>query len=77
MGWYVAFQLNLYDVGLKIESDAIIEAITKAKNKNPNIDSIYFYVNQELSESSKTDRKKPNYQLEIEDACNKLGLDLV
>ena len=76
-GVVCGFSAKFYDVGISDRKDAIIEAITKAKNKNPNIDSIYFYVNQELSESSKTDRKKPNYQLEIEDACNKLGLDLV
>ena len=74
--WY-GFSAKFYDVSISERKKDIIEAITKAKNKNSNIESIYFYINQELSESSRTDRKKSNYEIEIEDACKNLGISLV
>lgn len=74
--WY-GFSAKFYDASISERKKDIIEAITKAKNRNPNIESIYFYINQELSESSRIDRKKPNYEIEIEDACKNLGISLV
>lgn len=70
------FSAKFYEVALKDRKNQIIENITKAKGKNPKLDVIYFYVNKELSESSKADTKKPDYQIEIEKACEDLGVKI-
>lgn len=75
-GKLYGFSAKYYEVSINERKKEIIEAITKAKNKNPELDTIHFYVNQELSESSKTDRKKAKYEIEIDDACKELGVSL-
>lgn len=74
--WF-GFSAKYYDVPIKDRVNQIKEAIEKAKNKNEHIDTIYFYTNQEISESSKTDRKKSAYELEIDDFCNSIGVSIV
>ncbi|ULJ60021.1 AVAST type 4 anti-phage nuclease Avs4 [Wielerella bovis] len=74
--WY-GFSAKFYDVSIGERKKDVIDAITKAKNKNPNIEKIYFYINQELSESSRTNKKKPNYEIEIEEVCKDLGISLI
>lgn len=73
--WY-GFSAKFYEVSLRDRKAKIIENITTAKNKNPKLNVIYFYVNKELSESSKKDTKKPDYQVEIEKECENLGLEI-
>ncbi|MCS4533939.1 AVAST type 4 anti-phage nuclease Avs4 [Neisseria montereyensis] len=73
--WY-GFSAKFYQVPIKDRKRQIIENIQKAKSKNPKINIIYFYVNQELSESSNAGNKKPNYQIDIEQACKGLGVTL-
>tara|TARA_B100001179_G_scaffold232922_1_gene227896 strand:+ start:2317 stop:7008 length:4692 start_codon:yes stop_codon:yes gene_type:complete len=75
-GIIYGFSAKYYEVSVNDRKKEIIEAITKAKSKNPEIDVIYFYINQELSESSLKDRKKASYEVEIDEACEKLSVSL-
>lgn len=75
-GVVYGFSAKYYEVSISDRKKEIIEAITKAKSKNPEIDVVYFYINQELSESSLKDRKKASYEVEIDEACEKLSVSL-
>lgn len=70
------FSAKYYEVSISSRKKEIIEAITKAKSKNPKLDVIHFYVNRELSESSLKKTKKATYEVEIDKACEQLGISL-
>ncbi|OBS14812.1 hypothetical protein ATE49_19440 [Elizabethkingia miricola] len=70
------FQAKYYTTSLSLNKEDIMGSLKKAKRKNPELNSVYLYVNQELSESSKPDQKKPQYQLEIEKAAIELELEI-
>ncbi|WEK70272.1 MAG: ATP-binding protein [Candidatus Chryseobacterium colombiense] len=70
------FQAKYYTTSLSQNKDNIIDSLKKAKRKNPELNSVYLYVNQELSESSKPNQKKPQYQLEIEKVAKDLELEI-
>lgn len=74
-GKYYGFQAKYYTSS--ISQKDIIESITKAKSKNPELNIIYLYTNRELSESSKTDKKKPKYQIEIEKVAQKINIEIL
>jgi hypothetical protein len=65
-GKQVAFQAKYYDTKLTDNKDDMISSLRKAKKENPDLAKILFYVNQEFSESSKPQKKKPKYLEEIE-----------
>lgn len=73
-GKLYGFSAKYYEVKVKDRKQEIIEAVTKAKNKNPSLDTIHFYINKELSESSLKETKKASYEVEIDEACEKLGV---
>ncbi len=73
-GLKVAFQAKYYDTKLAVNKDDIIDSLKKAKSKNAELDKILVYTNQELSETIKKDKKKPAYQIEIEQAALKIDL---
>lgn len=73
-GELVSFQSKFFDV--KINAQDIKESIEKAKIKNPKLNKIYLYINQEFSESSKQDRKESRQKIEIEDFAKLKGLDI-
>lgn len=75
-GKLYGFQSKFYTNSIRDNKKDIIESIENAKNKNKQLDVYYLYVNQELSESSTKDKKKPSYQIEIENAAEKNGLFL-
>lgn len=70
------FQSKYYTTSIADNKKDIIDSITKAKSKNKQLDELYLYVNQELSESSTKDQKKPKYQLDIENAANELEISI-
>lgn len=70
------FQSKYYTTSIADNKKDIIDSITKAKSKNKRLDELYLYVNQELSESSTKDQKKPKYQLDIENAANELEISI-
>lgn len=73
-GIYYGFQAKYYPH--TISKSDIIESIQKAKNKNCHLGVIYLYLNQELSESSKADKKKPQYQIDIEQTALEIGINI-
>ncbi len=75
-GQYIGFQAKFYDTGLASNKQDILDSISKSKGKNPNLNTLYIYTNQEFSESSSKTNKKPKYQLEIEGEAQKHGLSL-
>lgn len=70
----LGFQSKFFDV--KINPQEIKESIEKAKIKNPELNKIYLYTNQEFSESSRQDRKEPRQKIEIEDFAKSKGLEI-
>ena len=75
-GIFYGFQAKYYTTSISKNKGDIIDSIRKAKTKNSQLNVIYFYINQELSESTKTDTKKPKYQLEIEKEAEVIGVSI-
>jgi len=73
----IGFQAKFYETSVSSNKNDIIDSISKAKNKNPNINKIFLYVNKELGESSKKDKSKPKYQEEIENFAKNHNVELV
>lgn len=66
---YYGFQSKYYTTSIADNKDDIIDSVKKAKSKNKQLDELYLYINQELSESTTKSKKKPQYQLDIEKAA--------
>lgn len=75
-GQVIGFQAKYYDTKLSDNKSDIIDALEKAKSKNPALNKILLYTNQELSESTKKGVKKTQYQLDIEKKSGEIGLTL-
>lgn len=75
-GVLYGFQAKYYTTSISKNKTDIIDSIQKAKSKNNQLNVVYFYVNQEISESTKKDKKKPQYQIEIEKAAETIGVNL-
>src|SRR5690606_4105277 len=67
-GLFYGFQAKYYTTSISDNKEEIIDSIKKAKSKNSQLNELLLYVNQELSESSKKDKKKPQYQVDIENS---------
>ncbi len=78
--WYenqwISFQAKYYNTKLSDNKTDIIDSLEKAKTKNPTLNRILLYTNQELAESSKKNTKKPQYQLDIENKAVEIGIIL-
>jgi hypothetical protein len=75
-GKYYGFQSKYYTTSISDNKDDIIDSIQKAKSKNKQLDELYLYINQELSESTTKSKKKPQYQLDIEKAAKTVGINI-
>lgn len=75
-GKLIAFQSKFYETKISNNKDHIKDAIAKAKNKNPDLNKILFYINQEFSEGSKKDKKDPAYKTEIEDHAKSQSIEI-
>lgn len=73
---YYAFQAKYYTTSVSTNKSDIIDSIQKAKNKNPYLQNIYLYLNQELSESNDKNKKVPQYQIDIEESAKRLGVTI-
>ena len=69
-GQWIGFQAKFYKTKISDNKQDFIESIKTAKNKNPEINKIYFYLNKEFSESSK--RGSDSNGTETNDVCLKL-----
>ena len=75
-GKYYGFQSKFYTNSIKDNKKDIIDSIKKAKSKNKQLDEIFLYINQELSESTAKSHKEPQYQLDIENAAKAEGVNI-
>ncbi len=75
-GKYYGFQSKFYTTSIAANKGDIIDSIKKAKSNNTQLDELLFYINQELSESTKKSKKKPQYQLDIEKAATTAGINI-
>lgn len=72
----IGFQAKYYETKIAENKEEIIDSIKKAKGKNPNLNKIFLYINQEISESSTKNKKDPQYKIEIEKEASDLNLNL-
>jgi len=70
----VGFQAKFFDTKIDDNKADIIDSIKKAKDKNPKLTKIYFYLNKEFSESSKKNIKEPKYKIKIENEAKNINL---
>lgn len=75
-GVFYGFQAKYYTTSISDAKEDIIDSIEKAKSKNNQLKELLLYVNQELSESSKKDKKKPQYQVDIENSAKSVGVNI-
>ncbi len=75
-GKFFGFQSKYYTTTIAENKDDIIDSIKKAKSKNKQLDELFIYINQELSESTSKDKKKPQYELDIDAAAKAVGITI-
>lgn len=75
-GKYFGFQAKYYTTSISDNKDDLIDSIKKAKTKNKQLNELLFYINQEFSESTIKNKKKPQYQLDIEKVANIEGINI-
>ena len=75
-GKVVGFQAKFYETKISDNVNNLKDSIDKAKNKNPNLNKILFYINQEFSESSIKSQKEPQYKVNIEEYEQAKGLEI-
>lgn len=75
-GRVIGFQAKYFETNISGNKVKIKDSIKKAKDRNPTIDKIIFYINQEFSESSIKGQKGPKYKIEIEEYASTLGIEI-
>lgn len=75
-GKIIGFQAKFYETKISDSVKDIEDSISKAKNKNPNLNKILFYINQEFSESTTRGQKEPQYKTNIEEYAAAKGLEI-
>ena len=70
----IGFQAKWFES--KIDKDNITDSISKAKDKNPQLNKIIFYINQEFSESSKKGKKDGQLKGAIESHAKKIKVEI-
>ncbi|GHV14772.1 hypothetical protein AGMMS49938_11500 [Fibrobacterales bacterium] len=73
-GKIYGFQAKYYSTPIAQNKNDIIDSIQKAKAKNPQLNTILLYLNQEFSEGTK--QKKPKYLIDIEQAATNVGVEI-
>ncbi|WP_373943227.1 hypothetical protein OEG92_09145 [Polaribacter sejongensis] len=59
-GKHYGFQSKYYTTSVAVNKNELIASIKKAKSKNKQLDELFFYINQELSESTTKSKKNRN-----------------
>lgn len=74
----IGFQAKYYDAATNLsgKKSDLVDAIKKAKRKNPSLTKILFYINKEFSESTEKEKKEPDYKIEIEQAGKDDGITI-
>jgi len=73
-GILIGFQAKFYETKISDNKEEIIDSIKKAKKKNPNLNKIVFYINQEFSEGK--NKKEPTYKTEITKHAQSLKVEI-
>ena len=75
---YVGYQAKYYDksTSLSSKSQELINTVNSAKKKYPHITRMLFYINKEITQSSKKGQSKPQYQIDIEKHGSDLGVSI-
>jgi hypothetical protein len=76
-GKCVGFQAKYFNTKVSKNKDEMIGGIRKAKRENPNLDTLYYYLNQDFSESSIKGVKDPQYKKQIENCASSIGVEIV
>jgi len=71
----IGFQSKYFDIG--IDKQQIVKSIEKAKNKNPKLTKIIFYINQTFSEGKKNKESATKNDIETCALKNKIQLEWV
>jgi hypothetical protein len=75
-GVFYGFQSKYYTTSISQNKKEIIDSLKKAKSKNIKLNIVYFYISQEFSESRKKNKKNAQYQIEIENEADKIGITI-
>lgn len=75
-GKWIGFQAKFYKTKISANNKEIKEGIEKAKIKNPKLNKIYFYLNQEITEHPSPTEKKPRYLKDIENFAHSLKVEI-
>lgn len=72
----IGIQAKYYDAAINLygKKNDLIDAIEKAKRKNPSLTKILFYINKEFAESTEKEKKEPDYKVKIEKAGKDSGV---
>jgi len=73
---WVGFQAKFYETKISENKDDIKDSMKIAKERNPRLNKILFYINQEFSESRKRGQKEPKYKIEIENFAKSLDIEI-
>jgi len=75
-GGVIGFQAKYFETNISGNKVKIKDSIKKAKDRNPTLNKILFYINQEFSESSIKGQKEPKYKIEIEEYASAIGIEI-
>jgi hypothetical protein len=75
-GRVIGFQAKYFEDNISSNKAKIEDSVRKAKDRNPTIDKIIFYMNQEFSESRIKGQKGPKYKIEIEQYASAIGIEI-
>src|SRR5690606_12251026 len=75
-GLFYGFQAKYYTTSISDNKEENIDSIKKAKSKNSQLNELLLYVKKELSESSKKDKKKHQYHVDIENSAKSFGINI-
>ena len=75
-GKLIGFQAKFYETKISNNLQDIKDSIAKAKDKNPNLNKLLFYINQEFSESNKKQQKEPQYKINIDEFTAAKGIEI-
>lgn len=75
-GKLIGFQAKYYKTSINSNKDDIKDSIKKAKDRNPKLNKILFYINQEFSEAKGKGQKDPKYKIEIENYASSIEVEI-
>jgi len=76
-GKLVGFQAKFFETRINENVREIMEGISKAKQENPELKVIYYYINKDFSESSIKGGKDPRYKVNIEAHASSKDIEIV